>query len=563
MHQAVLDDSIEAVQAVLQWAPDLSVTDKKGLKPVDLAYSLQREAILLELYARKVFPTKLGPTRNNPLHVACELGDQFALKLLIKHKPYHDAINSNGHSPLDVALLNERETFINPLISAGCDWRRNLLKAASNGDSRTVGLVLQYALAHGAIDADLGNTWDSALGGDHVVVCEALLVAGLEITSTDADGAPLFWRTVASSAVEVTRLLISKNAAIQVSFQNKTPLQLALQNENVEIAEILLGAGALSTRLRKKDALFEIAQNGSLKMARLLVREGCDSELNARREDQTPVDKAIESSNWAVAQFLIEKGSTDINLGAAYANAKATNNTKLERLLSSFIKTNSSKAGEYAMVALERKDTETALIWAKDGDPQSMFDMAVMRRACQIGIIGVEFAKQMISHGIAKSAIDLQRTSITTATEDGYSTVVDLLLRVFPDLSTYQNSDLNTLLHIAVNRGHISTVGVLIDHCVPVGNQNGNGETALHLAARQGFSVVAQYLLDKGAEVNAVNDKLETPLHIAVLGEKADLVGILLRYGADAEAKTIDGSSPLHHACTLWNSKILRALVDN
>ena len=93
--------------------------------------------------------------------------------------------------------------------------------------------------------------------------------------------------------------------------------------------------------------------------------------------------------------------------------------------------------------------------------------------------------------------------------------------------------------------------------------QIGSGDfRALHMAVRKGHIEVVQVLLDHGASIEErINIDIGTPLHTAILHNKISMVELLLRNGACVSANDRLGRQPIHLASRYGSLEILRLLL--
>ena len=116
-----------------------------------------------------------------------------------------------------------------------------------------------------------------------------------------------------------------------------------------------------------------------------------------------------------------------------------------------------------------------------------------------------------------------------------------------------QNKDGKSALHLAVQKGNIELVKLLIKAGADVNISNNYGWTALHFAVRDNAIELVKLLLKAGADVNMSNDIGWTVLHFLPLDHDMienykKILQLLLSAGADINAQTIDGLSALHFA---------------
>lgn len=161
-----------------------------------------------------------------------------------------------------------------------------------------------------------------------------------------------------------------------------------------------------------------------------------------------------------------------------------------------------------------------------------------------------------------------------------------------------------TLLHTAVDHGHIDIASLLMDHgadanttdqkgrapmhLVPAGRsdiihllvdsgshvdiKDDNGNSALMLAVSQGQPERVKTYLRQKADVNAaepisalinvVGDAVLPPILVAIHEQHTGVLKVLLEHGADLRPRfTESGQTVLHHAVTTHNHEAVRCLI--
>lgn len=79
------------------------------------------------------------------------------------------------------------------------------------------------------------------------------------------------------------------------------------------------------------------------------------------------------------------------------------------------------------------------------------------------------------------------------------------------------NSDGETPLMLALQRGQISTISALLEHpSINVNLLNSKGESPLHSAVQKGSEEIVKLLLKKNPNINQVNSTNKTPKDLAV-----------------------------------------------
>jgi ankyrin repeat protein len=104
--------------------------------------------------------------------------------------------------------------------------------------------------------------------------------------------------------------------------------------------------------------------------------------------------------------------------------------------------------------------------------------------------------------------------------------------------------------------------GVMRSQKLNLDARNSNGETALHRAVEKGMKELARALVAAGSSLRARSSNGETVLHLAALHADPDLTAMLLGAGADAKARNDDGESVLHWAALSGNALVGKLLLE-
>ena len=104
---------------------------------------------------------------------------------------------------------------------------------------------------------------------------------------------------------------------------------------------------------------------------------------------------------------------------------------------------------------------------------------------------------------------------------------------------------------------------LITNESVNVADRHGN--CAVHIAVEKGHIQTVQLLVNGRANVNVLKEDGQTALHTAAGGEKdcPELCSILLTHNAKIDAVDKDGNQPLHLACKQWHTATVRLLLSH
>lgn len=156
--------------------------------------------------------------------------------------------------------------------------------------------------------------------------------------------------------------------------------------------------------------------------------------------------------------------------------------------------------------------------------------------------------KWMLAHGMDVNAVNYENTAtpLIFAIENFWTKCVRLLIKEGANI----NGSLEgyTPLTIAVSRGNIWDLKVLIKAGADLESTGNHGQTVLHTAASCGRPNLFKILLDAGSKKDAQEGFGKTALHIAVNYGSVEKTKYLIKAGADIEIQDKSGERPLQTA---------------
>jgi ankyrin repeat protein len=317
------------------------------------------------------------------------------------------------------------------------------------------------------------------------------------------------------------RLLVKDRSAINVAEPDgTTPLHWAAQRNDLEIADLLIraGAGAAATNRYGISPLYLACLNGNATMIERLLAAGADVN-QALPQGETPLMTASRTGNVAAIKVLLAHGAV-VN-------------------------------------AAEQWKGQTALMWAASENN------AAAARAL------IEAGADLYAHTRSGDF-----TSYLFAVRGGHVVTTRVLLDAGADVNETLRDGTSALV-LSVMNGHYELAGLLLDYGADA-NADRQGWSALHqvvwtrrpnsgsnlpgavpTGTLDSLELVRQLLRD-GADVNArqtrepkdgFRNQLRrigaTPFLLAAKSDDLPLMRLLLERGADPRINTEDGTTPL------------------
>lgn len=340
----------------------------------------------------------------------------------------------------------------------------------------------------------------------------------------------LFSASSSFNMVKVVEMLINAGADVNYECNLGTPLTEALEEENWEIAKLLLKAGA-DTSIPKygevSPPLMIAAEKGNLEMVKLLIEVGANVNQIAMSNGDFALASAAAAGHVDVFNYL----------------APLTN-SKLRK-----------EAEEILPIGIHTKELE------EKADPlvKELSDLVFDKN--------LEGIKEIIKKGADVNGLDeIGNTALCSAAFGGDLEIVRALLEAGADPNLApepepNEDESNTPLWFA-NSADITKL--LIDAGADINFQNYSGDTILMMTARRwGALKKMKVLLENSADINIKDNEGKTALMYAVK-DKDNLgkVKLLIEFGADINTKDNDGNTALNIAREAGNIEIANLLVE-
>ena len=338
----------------------------------------------------------------------------------------------------------------------------------------------------------LASTYDqlaTAIKAGKLPQVKALLDAGLapSVAGADKQSPPLVL-AVATKNHEIARLLLARGAspdARHATYYNATALMLAVNNRDLDMARLLIDAGA---RVNLTDKAGDSALNwatfsGDAAMAELLLSHKIDATLFGHGN---ALDVAMRRGH----QQLVER----------YVDYLGRRQPVAPRDAALFRAVASGKPAELAAALAKGADVN-----ARDSTGRSALGLAARRGDAAM-------AAALLDAGARVDTPDpIGFTPLMEAARDGKAEAASLLLARQADVR-----------HRAA--------------------RNGLELSALHLAAAAGQGDLVRLLVERGADIDARDSEQATPLLWAA-NQQPEMAVLLVRLGANPDLASQDGDS--------------------
>ena len=417
--------------------------------PVDRAVASGNNNILRLLLQHGANPN----TWEQCLFVALKNDDVAAVELLLKHGANPEIRNSDGLTPLRLAIRNCQKEMAQVLLANGADTEAEyatkspLHEAVKAGNQPLTRLLLQYE--HGG---NIPLVLKLAVQMDSWTVVRLLAEKGAQTMcgNTPSVKLPVLSYVVSIGNAEVTVNMISKGANIhQVDQNGRTPLSYAASNGSVAIAQMLISQGA---NVKTPDSL-----------------------------GRTPLSYAAETpGNQAMVELLFKHGARacprTLQGRSALSYAAMKGDLKMVSLLLTAVDMSGPGSGERGVHNLEH-------------------DTSSLAYAIQGGHI--QIAELLLQGGVsATSGTWMGKTPFWYAVETRKADLVRILLRAGANAREMSPSGVSAL-RTAVEQGNFDLAVVLVAYEANVWEKDENGRALVSVAREGGHLELATVLQEE------------------------------------------------------------------
>jgi len=521
LHSACLKGSVSSVKLLLDANADINRTNKKKQTPLFKAALKGHTEVVRELLSHPDIDIDNHDEGATALFMACKNNHPAVVELLLNHSR---AVSVDEISELTQnrcagnAVQNEIGADMSLSNITGMD---PLHIAAIRGNSECVKLLIEHGADIDQADKHGNTALSSACLKGHVSSVQLLLDANADINHTNKKKqTPLFKAAFKGHDAVVRELLSRPDIDIDNHDEGATALWMACRKNHPAVVELLLNYS-------RAVSVDEISEHGNA------VRSEIGADMSLSNINGIPPLQIAAINEYTECVTLLIKHGADINKSSESGNTALSSACDKGHVSSVKLLLDAN-----ADINRMNKKKETPLIRAtlKGHDAVvrvllSHPDIDIGHRDCD-GETALFKACEENKHSVAKLLLEKSRSA-----DDDSESKSDGDEKVDIGIGTL-NTNGDTPLSIAANKGHSECVELLIEHSAHIIRDGADidKETVLFRACFVGNASTVNELLSANEDVNALSECGSSPLHAAAVNGHASIVTALLRNGADVNA---------------------------
>ncbi|KAK6626900.1 Transient receptor putative cation channel subfamily A member 1 [Polyplax serrata] len=485
---------------------DLNIRDFAGNTPLHVAILHDSYNVIDFLLQSGVNTSILNEKKQAPIHLITELNKVRALEVLSKHRSKIDIQQGgeHGRTALHLTAIYDYEDCARILITEfGACPRKPcnngyypIHEAAKNASSKTMEVFLQWGESRGCSREEMISFYDSegnvplhsAVHGGDIRAVELCLKSGAKISTQQHDLSTPVHLACAQGAIDIVRLMFTMQPSekdmclTSCDVQKMTPLHCAAMFDHPEIVEYLISEGAEINPLDK--------------------------------ENRSPLLLAASRAGWRTVLTLIRLKANILLKDSNHRNVLSLvvmNGGRLEDFAKEVLQAQSEKD---LMLLLNEKDISgcSPLHYAsREGHIKSL--ESLIRLGACINLKNnnnespLHFAARYGRYNTVRQLLDSEKGTFIINESDGEGL---------------------TPLHIASQHGHSRVVQLLLNRGALL-HRDHNGRNPLHLAAMNGYTQTMELLLSVHSHLlDQVDKDGNTTLHLAAMENKPNAISLLL-----------------------------------
>uniref|UniRef100_A0A1B0DLG8 Uncharacterized protein n=1 Tax=Phlebotomus papatasi TaxID=29031 RepID=A0A1B0DLG8_PHLPP len=610
--QNLICSNLEDAAVFLSEFANLDHINNKGLTALHLACERSMTQLVRALLEKGADPNVQTTVSNmrTTLHFAVAANNLPIIDTFVqfrhdaKEKPNFNVKDSNGDSPLSLALSLAHNDLVSSLIEGGADVNdRNgqdltlLHQAILKEDDKTAIFLLGQGADMNALTGEQESPLQLAIHCNLPTVVDALCTRGVSLSAPDSKCESPLWTALETEKMDIAEVLVRHGVDTDCWSSGpdgclQTLLHRAIDENKESAANFLIksrcdvdsprqpgpdGQGGEEAR-DKASPLHLCCQWGLVNVLQTLIDHGAN--INAVDcNSKTPLHVAIENQQDEMIGILLchpsidlrqrdKSGNTPFAAALLMRNHKAAQNI-LQRLPNAAEQID-QRGRNFLHVAIMKDDLESVLfLLAIRVDVNSRVHDVNQTPPLHLAASSENemLIRNLILAGARINERDAtSKCAIHVAAERGRVANVAALLQNGVDFDAV-DGDGNNALHISVREGHLAVVRELLTESgINAEAMNYKGYNPMHELARSGNDNVAATICELFLEcmpkypINQTDLQGNTPLLLAYMRGQAPLCKVLVKNGACLGAENKDGVTIFNFQ--LATNQLLHRLLD-
>ena len=483
-------------------------------------------------------------TQNTLLHQMVIRDNLEAISWLLEHNAILESRNCDGNTPLLLSVIHKHKKISEFLLKMDANLEvKNLQKklafyiAVEKNDLEMAKLLLAYganpALIYGenqlsVLHLRAQDKADVML--EYLLETKAIVLIDIQ----DANGNTPLHLAVNSLNHKAILVLLEAGAYHKIkNEESQTPIDLAIANESLEIADCIFQKVRhfKKSKLKETDRLHRLITAQNIKIRNLEAVLNGALALEEKEENETIQKIKLDRDPLKIKE---NNSKSDISFIEAI---KQGNQEEIFRVLT--IKTDSF--GEKFIDEVDSEYGGSVLYWAANYGLIHLIDSLVKE--------GVDINQQN-KNG---------ETPMYAAARNGDPQVITLLKSLGAAVDT-PDEDGATPVYIAAYEGNVEAIIALNAAAADMNKPDNCNHAPVYAAALNGHAKAIAALKASGANIDALNNKGETPLYIAAEQGHKEAIVALISAGANVNTLNHDGETPIFSSAKNGHSSAITAL---
>ncbi|XP_043469839.1 ankyrin-1-like [Leptopilina heterotoma] len=335
--------------------------------------------------------------------------------------------------------------------------------------------------------------------------------------------------------LHIVDLLIKKGATINVKdYRERTPLFIALHENEIEVAEFLL----------ENSTCLDIPSKDSIKILNVAVAKQSIKIVESLLKKSVNVNESNYPCFWKSMAIAARVGNLEIVklLMSNIFDKFDSKNYEYSKPLRMALAKHHLDIVKYLLENISIIDTKNPLIHYCTTDKHT------------------DILKCLLDFGLKQNVYTSKNTLLLQSFARGELKLWRYLLTCFSKIEAELCSK-ETELHSAVRANQIENVKEILNKVEMKSLAGELGQFAVYIAVENGNEEILKILLEAGCSVDSCFRDNITPLHIAATSEHTRLVEILLKHGAKINSKTKECIVPLDFAASAGHFNMIKFLL--